>query len=146
MPENTKIYNFGEYSTASEEVAEIFFYLKKMGPELAFSENDSAAVLVEKQEAVSGYVSRIKSSLKQFMKNAYKADLTDAPEGSYAARISAVLDEMKKITFYFREAAVDLPPERLRENLHRAAELSAGLDKMAAALDAGEDEMKERHG
>lgn len=146
MPKDTGIYNFGEYATASEEIAEIFFYLKKMEPELAFSQDDGAGVLIEKQEAVSGYVSRIKSSLKQFMKNEYKADLADAPEGSYAARISAVLDEMKKITFYFRKAAVDLPPERLRENLHRASELSAGLAKMAAALDAGEDEVKERHG
>lgn len=145
MPEE-RIYDFGDYTTASEEIAEIFFYLKKMEPELAFSDADGVSALVEKQEAVSGYVSRIKSSLKQFMKNTYKADLADVPEGSYAARISAVLDEIKKITFYFKEAAVNLPPERLRENLHQAAVLSAGLVKMAAALDAGEDEVKERHG
>ena len=142
MSEESRIYNFGNYATSSEEIAEIFFYLKQMETQCAFSPDETSDSLVEKQMAVSGYVLRIKASLKQFMKNAYQADLDGAPEGSCAGRTAAMLDEMKKITFYFREAALQLPAEKIKDNLCRAAGLAARLPVMVAALDAGEDEAK----
>ncbi|MGN1080272.1 MAG: hypothetical protein ACI4TE_08905 [Alphaproteobacteria bacterium] len=142
MSEESRIYNFGNYVTSSEEIAEIFFYLKQMETQCAFSPDETADSLVEKQMAVSGYVSRIKASLKQFMKNAYQSDPDRAAEESCAGQAVAILDEMKKITFYFREAALQLPAEKIKDNLYRAAGLAARLPVMVAALDAGEDEAK----
>ncbi len=142
MSEEARVYNFGNYVTSSEEIAEIFFCLKQMESQCAFSPDETPDSLVEKQMAVSGYASRIKASLRQFMKNAYRQDLDRAPEGSRAGQAVAALDEMKKITFYFREAALQLPAEKLKDNLYRAAGLAARLPVIVAALDAGEDEAK----
>lgn len=109
MSEESRIYNFGNYATSSEEIAEIFFYLKQMETQCAFSPDETSDSLVEKQMAVSGYVSRIKASLKQFMKNAYQADLDGAPEGSCAGRTAAMLDEMKKSRFIFVRPLCNCP-------------------------------------
>ena len=142
MSEETRIYNFGNYVTSSEQIAEIFFYLKQMEVQCAFLPDETSDSLVEKQMAVSGYVSRIKGSLKQFMKSVYQTDLEHVAKETYAGRIAVTLDEIKNITFYFREAALRLPAEKIRDNLHRAAGLAAGLSAMVAAFDAGEDEAK----
>lgn len=142
MSEEARIYNFGNYVTSSEQIAEIFFYLKQMEDHCIFSAEETSDSLVEKQMAVSGYASRIKGSLKQFMKNVYRTDLDRVAKETYAGRIADTLDEIKKTTFYFREAALQLPAGKIRDNLYRAAGLAAGLPVMVAALDAGEDEAK----
>lgn len=140
--EKTRIFDFGNYVTASEELAEIFFCLKKMAAVLEFSEDETIESLVEKQQAVSGYASRMKSSLSDFLDRAYHTDVDDVAEGSYAWKIAECLKEMKKKTFYFREMALQLPAEEIKSNLHQAARLAADLPLMVAALDAGEDEVK----
>ena len=142
MAEETHIYDFGNYVTASVELAEIFFCLKKMAAVLEFSQEESVDSLVEKQMAVSGYASRMKSSLARFLEREYQAELKDAAEGSYARKIENCLNEMKKKTFYFREIALQLPADKIKANLNEAALLAAGLPAMVAALDAGEDEVK----
>lgn len=142
MSEETRIYNFGKYVTSTEEIAEIFFFLKQMEAVLSFSPDESVDFLVEKQTAVSGYVSRIKASLRQFMEKAYRIDPDQVKKGSCAGRAVEILDEMKKITFYFRDAALRLSAEKLKDNLLRAAALANQLPAVIAALDAGEDESK----
>ncbi len=142
MSAEPRIYNFGNYVTASEGIAEIFFYLKQMEIQSFFLPNETVDSLVEKQMAVSGYVSRIKASLKQFMKNEYQTDVGREKQRGYVNQIIVILDEMKKITFYLREAALQLPAEQIKDNLSRAAGLAARLPVMVAALDAGEDEVK----
>lgn len=142
MSEETRIYNFGKYVTSSEEIAEIFFYLKQMEIQCAFSPDETTDSLVERQMAVSGYASRAKAALKLFMKNAYQADPADMPKESCAGRTAAVLDEIKRLTFYLRDAALQLPAAKIKDNLIRAAGLADRLPVMAAALDAGEDEAK----
>lgn len=142
MSAEPRIYNFGNYVTSSEEIAEIFFCLKQMETQCYFLPNETTDALVEKQMAVSGYVSRIKASLKQFMKNEYQTDVGREGQKGYVGQIVAILDEMKKITFYLRDAALQLPADKLKENLYRAAGLAAQLPEMVAALDAGEDEVK----
>ncbi len=142
MSEENRIYNFGKYVTSSEEIAEIFFFLKQMESVLSFPPDESVDFLVEKQTAVSGYVSRIKASLRQFMEKAYRIDPDLAEKGTCAGKAVEILDEMKKITFYFRDAALQLPAEKLKDNLLRAAALANQLPAVIAALDAGEDEIK----
>ena len=140
--EKKRIFDFGNYVTASEELAEIFFCLEKMAAVLEFSENEAVEALVEKQTAVSGYASRMKSSLSDFLEREYDTELDDVAIGSYAWKIAECLKEMKKKTFYFREKALQLPAEEIKSNLHEAARLAATLPLMVAALDAGEDEVK----
>ena len=142
MSEEARIYNFGSYVTSSEEIAEIFFYLKQMEVQCSFLSQASSDALVEKQMAVCGYVSRIKASLRQFMKNEYQTELEEIAKESCAGKIITVLDEIKKNTFYFRDVALQLPEEKLKDNLYRAVELTAQLPEMVAALDAGKDEVK----
>lgn len=142
MAEETRIYDFGNYVTASEELAEIFFCLKRMATVFEFSDEENIDSLVEKQMAVSGYASRMKSALSDFLRRAYHAELKDAAEGSYARKIENSLNEMKKKTFYFREVALQLPADKIKANLHEAALLAAALPSMVAALDAGGDEIK----
>lgn len=109
MSEEARVYNFGNYVTSSEEIAEIFFCLKQMESQCAFSPDETPDSLVEKQMAVSGYASRIKASLRQFMKNAYRQDLDRAPEGSRAGQAVAALDEMKKSRFIFARPLCSCP-------------------------------------
>ncbi|MBR1778465.1 MAG: hypothetical protein IJ752_07800 [Alphaproteobacteria bacterium] len=142
MTEEKRIYDFGNYVTASEELAEIFFCLKKMASVLEFSDDETVDALVEKQMAVSGYASRMKSSLSDFLERAYHAELDQVAQGSFAAKIAENLNEMKKKTFYFREIALQLPADQIKANLREAARLAGGLPSMVAALDAGEDEVK----
>lgn len=142
MATEKRIYDFGNYSTSSEDLAEILFYLKKMTSVVEFSETESLDSLVEKQMAVSGYASRMKTSLRSFLKNAYQTDLDNVPEDSYAGKIVKNLNEMKKKTFYFREMALQLPADEIKANLQEAAQLAEAVPLMVAALDAGEDEVK----
>ena len=134
------VYNFGDYAIASEELAEVFFCLKKMARALEFSEDEDAVSLVEKQMAVSGYAARMKSSVSAFLKRVYQKELELASKESYAGKICEILNEMKRKTFYFREIALQLPAGKIKDNLREAAALASGLPRMVAALDAGEDE------
>ena len=142
MTAEKRIYDFGNCSTSSEDLAEILFCLKKMTSVLEFSETETVDSLVEKQMAVSGYASRMKMSLSNFLKNEYHTDLEDVSEKSYAGKIVKNLDEMKKKTFYFRDMALQLPADKIKANLHEAALLAGAVPSMVAALDAGEDEVK----
>ena len=137
-------YNFGNYAIVSEELAEVFFCLKKMAEVFEFSENENTVSLVEKQMTVSGYASRMKSSVSDFLKRVYRIDLDHAAKDSFAGKIAEVLNEMKRKTFYFREIALQLPADKIKANLRDAALLAGGLPDMVAALDAGEDELKLR--
>ena len=142
MTEDQRVYDFGDHVTSSKELAEIFFDLKKMEAVFELSENEPVPSLVEKQTAVCGYVSRMKSALLDFMERAYKTDENNISGNSYAGRIVKNLDEMKKKTFYFQEKALQLPAEKIKANLSDAARLAAELPSMVAALDAGEDEAR----
>ena len=142
MAEEKRVYDFGNYVTSSEELAEIFYNLKKMAAVLDFSENTSADSLVEKQTAVSGYVSRMKHSLSDFAERVYQCGLDDVPQESCAGKIVQTLDEIKRTTFYFRETALQLPADKIKSNLREAARLADALPAMVAALDAGEEEVE----
>ena len=142
MAEETHIYDFGNYETVSEELAEIFYCLKKMASDFDFSENEPIASLVEKQTAVCGYASRMKASFSEFLKRAYHTDPDHVAEGSYAGKIAGVLNEMKRKTFYFEKIALQLPADKIKTNLREAARLANSLPAMVAALDAGEDEVR----
>ncbi len=142
MSEETRIYNFENYVTSSQNIAEVFFYLKQMQAQCAVLPAETHKSLVEKQMAVSGFASRIKVSLKQFMQEAYQADPNQISQKTNANQVMTVLDEIKATTFYLHEAALHLSEEQLRRNLHHAAVLSAKIPAMVAALDAGEDEVK----
>lgn len=142
MPEEKRVYDFGKYVTSSEELAEIFYNLKRMESVLDFPENASVDSLVEKQTAVSGYASRMKTSLSNFAKRVYHCDLDAIPQETYAGKIIRTLDGIKKETFYFKEMALQLPAGKIKGNLREAARLADGLPEMVAALDSGEDEGK----
>ena len=138
------VYNFGNYAIVSAELAEVFYCLKKLAEIFEFSEDEDAASLVEKQMSVSGYASRMKSSVSEFLKRVYRTDLDRAAKDSFAGKIGDILNEMKRKTFYFREIALQLPADKIKANLRDAALLADGLPDMVAALDAGEDEIKLR--
>lgn len=140
MEARSGCYNFGDYAIVSAELAEVFFCLKKMAESFDFSEDESAASLVEKQMAVSGYAARMKSSVSAFLKRVYQKDLEQAEKDSRAGKICEILNEMKRKTFYFREIALQLPTGKIKDNLREAAALTGSLPEMIAALDAGEDE------
>ena len=142
MAEENIVYDFGDHVTTSEELAEIFYCLKKIEPALEFSENETVDSLVEKQMAVSGYASRMKSSVLLYLEKKSQAEIENVPEDSYAGRIIRNLNEMKKKTFYFREKALQLPAGKIKANLQEAALLAGSLPSMVAALDAGEDEVR----
>lgn len=142
MSEEQRIYDFGDYVTSSEELAEIFYGLKKMAAALDFSDNTPADSLIEKQTAVSGCVSRMKHSLSDFAKRVYHCGLEDIPPETYAGKIIQTLDGIKRKTFYFKETALQLPADKIKSNLREAARLADSLPAMVAALDAGEDEVE----
>jgi len=139
MTESASVYNFGSYAIASEELAEVFFCLKKMAEALVFSEDEDAVSLVEKQMTVSGYAARMKSSVSAFFKRVYQKELELAAKESHAGKICDILNEIKRKTFYFREIALQLPAGKIKDNLREAAALADGLPQMVAALDAGEE-------
>ena len=95
MAEENIVYDFGDHVTTSEELAEIFYCLKKIEPALEFSENETVDSLVEKQMAVSGYASRMKSSVLLYLEKKSQAEIENVPEDSYAGRIIRNLNEMK---------------------------------------------------
>ena len=142
MAEEQRIYDFGNHVTTSKELAEIYYYLKKMESVFETAERESVASLVEKQTAVCGYVSRMKSAFLDFMEQVHKTDEENIPEESYAGKIIANLNEMKKKTFYFQEKALQLPTDKIKSNLSEAARLAGELPSMIAALDVGEDRGK----
>lgn len=142
MTQDKQIYNFGDYITTSEEIAELFFYSKKIEASCTFSQNASVENLVQNQTTVSGCVSCMKASLEHFMQKEYETSLDELTETSYGGRIVALLNKIKSIVFYFQEVALGLPIEKLKDNLQQAMERNQRLPQMIAALDAGEDEIK----
>ena len=139
MASGADVYNFGNYTVSSEELAEVFFCLGKMAEAFDFSEDENTVSLVEKQMTVSGYAARMKSSVSAFFKRVYQKDLNLAEKESYAGKICELLNEMKRKTFYFREIALQLPAGQIKDNLREAAALADRLPRMVAALDAGEE-------